>query len=301
MSTKAASFVKLRIHWILDWDGTITQHDTLDTLVSVAASTKPAFPTSDRWSQVTKAYLQDYTVTLDNLISGSRLPATVLEEKDLLHQLRAVEKRSLTRVSDSGIFTGLTRAKLDQGARSAFETRQIEMRNGFEGFFQYTQNRISQGDEFTILSVNWSRRFLASCLAASGSPVPLPNILCNELEGLDRDAPSTGRIVSSIIASGDKLRELECLRGKDLSSIDNRTIVYIGDSWTDLEALLAADLGICIRSDPMGSAQQKLADALERLDIVCPRLSHWPKSDDEWRVVWVRDFEEIRAWAETGL
>lgn len=298
MSTKGASFAESGIQWILDWDGTITQHDTLNALVSVAASTKPAFPTLERWSEVTNAYLQDYTATLEKLIPDAKLPNDLLEEKKLLHNLRAVEKRSLARVSDSGIFAGLTEVQIEQGARKALVTRDIEIRSGFEDFFRATQNRILQGEKVTILSVNWSRQFLAACLAASGSAIPLSDILCNELEGIDRGAPSTGRIVPSIIASEDKLQELEHLGCTNLPSNENRSIVYVGDSWTDLEALLAADLGICIRSDPIGGAQQKVADALERLDIACPHLADW-SSCDKWSVVWARDFDEIRAWADT--
>ena len=74
--------------------------------------------------------------------------------------------------------------------------------------------------------------------------------------------------------------------------------VYIGDSWTDIESLLAADLGICIRDDPMGSSQRKLAEALERLSIPCPRLRDW-EQNDEPSVVWVSDFGEIMDWIET--
>jgi len=74
--------------------------------------------------------------------------------------------------------------------------------------------------------------------------------------------------------------------------------VYVGDSWTDIECLLAADLGICIRDSPMGSSQAKLAEALTRLGISCLRLKDY-KDADEWGVVWASDFAEICDWVES--
>jgi hypothetical protein len=143
--------------------------------------------------------------------------------------------------------------------------------------------------------VNWSRHFISSCLKAAGVAVDSSIILANELDGFAEGKPSTGQISSDgemkIIASVDKLKHLEKMRKASAAPI-----VYVGDSWTDIECLLAADLGICIRDEPMGSSQRKLTEALERLRIGCPPLSSSDEADGS-QVVWARDFVEIQAWA----
>ncbi len=284
------------IHWILDWDGTITKQDTLDALVNISAATKPDFPTLDQWQRVSQAYMDDYTATLAQIVPNGKLPITISEEKRLLAHMRPVEQRSLDRVSSSGIFAGLTRQAIDAGARQAINSRAVQLRNGFTDFFKYVRNN-RQKDEIVLLSVNWSRHFIQACLGASGvTDIPTPSIFSNELDNIDSGEPSTGVVIpvttndeGLIMSSGDKLEKMKRMR----ESKDQK--VYVGDSWTDIECLLAADLGICIRDEPMGTSQKKLAEALTRLGVSCPRLEDY-RDADEWNVVWVRDFAEIQDW-----
>ncbi|KAI8935753.1 hypothetical protein NX059_007273 [Plenodomus lindquistii] len=294
------------IHWILDFDSTITTHDTLTTLVSISASNSPSFPVPNPWSALTTAYLHDYTSTLSAL--APTLPTTLPGEKALLQTLRPVEQKSLTRVSSSGIFTGLTYTALLSGARKARQEGGVELRKGFEAFYEVVMMQRDGdrgGEKITILSVNWSALFIHACLPSS-PPFSMKDILANELEGLSKESPdsqSTGRIVQRVVSSGDKVRELERLRREDEEEGSGKggMIVYVGDSWTDIEALIAADLGICIRDEEMGRAQRELADALERLGIECVRLGEGGgKMDgrDNVNMVWARDWDEIRAWSE---
>ncbi|KAF1832895.1 hypothetical protein BDW02DRAFT_501923 [Decorospora gaudefroyi] len=284
-------------HWILDWDGTITKNDTLDTLVHIAATAKPNFPTQDHWRRVSQAYMNDYSATIEKLAPNGHLPQSFEDEKRLLAQLKAVEQRSLDRVSSSSIFAGLSRKALEEGAWQAIASRRVEIRNGFAAFFQHIQVR--ERDRISILSVNWSRHFIRSCLDACGINLPFASTLSNELDKIDSGEPSTGLIVpatgadgTSIISSGDKLERLKDMRR------ENERIVYVGDSWTDIECLFAADVGICIRDECLGSGQKKLAKALERLGAVCPRLKDW-EGADQCGVPWATDFGEIRDWMES--
>ncbi|KAF9692306.1 hypothetical protein EKO04_009416 [Ascochyta lentis] len=294
------------IHWILDWDGTITRRDTLDALVSIAAFSKPSLSIFDEWKRVSEAYMTDYTATMEKRAPDGDLPKTLQGERDLLRTLESVEQTSLDRVSSSGIFSDLTRKLLDEGAKRVIDSRKVELRKGFAQFLQHMQSRGS--DDLDLLSVNWSRHFISSCLKAGEAYVDPQAIYANELDGIERDLVSTGKISPDedaemkIVSSGDKLeylvrlRKLKCeSRNESLDS--SRPIVYVGDSWTDIECLLEADLGICIRDDPIGSSQRKLAERLQSLGIRCPRLQDW-KDADEWQVVWARDFAEIQAWLE---
>ncbi|KAL6706878.1 hypothetical protein ACN47E_005021 [Coniothyrium glycines] len=302
MST--SGFHSQPIQWILDWDGTITKQDTLDSLVGIAASTKPGFPTKQHWDRVTQAYINDYIETLEKLAPQGRLPKDLLSEKDLLLKLRDVEQRSLDRVSSSGIFAGLSGRQLDDGATTAIVDKQVQLRNGFKHFLDLVRRRqVRYEDTMCILSVNWSRRFITACLRAADAKINLMCTLSNELDGINEDMPSKGHIGAAeervIISSGDKLRELERIRRQIAVSGRQAVIVYVGDSWTDIECLLAADLGICIRDEPMGSSQKKLAEALQRLGIACPHLKDFHDIGVQ-RVAWARDFEEIWEWIESN-
>lgn len=299
MSTKPLFKKDQPIHWILDWDGTITKKDTLDALVSISAAEKPDFPTVDHWKSVSQAYMDDYTATMKKLVPTGALPTTIVEEKQLLAKLKEVEQRSLDRVHSSAIFTNLTRRGIELGASRVVESGQVQLRTGFPSFFKHIQSR--EGDAFAILSVNWSCHFIHSSLATSNISVASNAILSNELDGISAGVPSSGRIVAAasgepdpIVSSGDKLQIFEQIKEA------NEPKVYIGDSWTDIECLLGADLGICIRDGPMGSSQKTLADALTRLGVPCPKLREWGQHKGSG-VFWVRDFTEVLEWAENSF
>jgi 2-hydroxy-3-keto-5-methylthiopentenyl-1-phosphate phosphatase len=297
MSTNRAPSLKGPIHWVLDWDGTITKKDTLDSLVNIAASTKPNFPTQDRWKSVVEAYMSDYTTTLEQLAPGGALPRTIEGESKLLKALKVTEQRSLDRVFESKIFESLTKGALEEGAKKAVESGDVVLRPGCVELLQsLSHHAMAKGDILHIVSVNWSRHFISSCLKAAGAEVDSALIIANELDGITEGKSSSGEISPDgsvkVVASDDKLFYLERIREANSASI-----VYVGDSWTDIECLLAADLGICIRDEPMGSSQRKLAEALERLNVACPRLADWNKADDS-RAVWARDFVEIQEWAK---
>ncbi|OSS55049.1 hypothetical protein B5807_01485 [Epicoccum nigrum] len=284
------------IHWILDWDGTITRSDTLDALVSIAASTKPDSLVQEEWQRVSDAYMSDYNGAMKKLAPGGEWPKAIQDEKRLLLTLSSVEQASLDRVSASGIFAGLTRQLIEEGTKNLINSKKVELRKGFASFLDSAQKR--PFDRLDLLSVNWSRQFIGACLRAAGSPVQKSSIYANELDSIEKNLVSHGHISPKndaemlIISSADKLRYLNKLREQLASS----ALVYVGDSWTDIECLLEADLGVCIRDEPLGSSQKKLADRLQSLGVRCPHLSEWRQADEP-QVVWARDFTEIEDWA----
>jgi 2-hydroxy-3-keto-5-methylthiopentenyl-1-phosphate phosphatase len=291
-----------QIHWVLDWDGTITRHDTLSALVNLAASYKPDFPVTSKWERLSQDYVSDYTSDWEALTGRGRLPKTVQEERELLQSLTVTEMRSLRRVSASGIFSGLTRQQLDEGAAKAIEAKHVELRRGYTEFSQMHR----RGDMFNILSVNWSRHFIGACLHAAGASLEPASIYANELEGIDAGRRSNGELLPEggmhIVSSADKLHHLKQLQQRQRNQAHKETIatVYVGDSRPDIECLLAADVGICIRDDAMSSSQKALFEDLQRLQVRCRHVGEWEWEDrDEWNVVWARDFEEIRAWVDS--
>jgi hypothetical protein len=287
------------VHWVLDWDGTITQKDTLDALVNIAASTKPDFPTQERWKHVVDAYMSDYTSSLDKLAPDGALPTTLKGEAKLLKELKSVEQRSLDRVFESKIFADLTKESLEAGAKKAIESGEVVIRPGCVELLRRLSTRsTSNGDKLHILSVNWSRQFILSCLKTAGVHLDPEIVLANELEGIDEGKHSTGQISPDgslkIIASDDKLRHRQ-----QIMEEDPMPTVYVGDSWTDIECLLGVQLGICIQDEPLGSSQKKLAEAFKRLNVACPRLSVWEEVGEPG-LTSARDFVEIQKWFENN-
>lgn len=215
-------------------------------------------------------------------------------EKKLLSDLKVVEQRSLDRVFGARIFEGVTREVLEEGAEKAVRDGEVELREGCVEFMRSIL--ASKEDKLHILSVNWSRCFIASCLKVAGVDVDASIVLANELEGIEQGRPSTGQISPDgsmkIISSGDKLRYLEQIREQG-----SARIVYVGDSWPDIECLVAANVGICIRDEPMGSSQRNLAEALERLGVACTYI-RGHDGHAQSQVAWAKDFSEISTWVE---
>jgi thiamine phosphate phosphatase / amino-HMP aminohydrolase len=291
------------VHWVLDWDGTLTKRDTLNTLVNIAAENKPDFPVLKEWERLSNAYMEDYKSTLQHLIPDGKYPTTVSSEKALLKDLEPVEQRSVDHVSSSGIFQGLTMSNIGSGAVKAIRMAEVQLRDGCDSFFKQFQvdklERPAAGQCFkniSLLSVNWSQAFIAHCLHATAIDKDLEMfefIKSNEIGFMEGEQISSGIISGKdgrrILSSWDKLS-----RFKDLKHNSEREVawVYIGDSWTDLECLLDADVGICIRDEPMNSTQSKLADALVRLEIDCLHIN----DEHTGPIIWARDFEEIQEW-----
>ncbi|KAF2710444.1 hypothetical protein K504DRAFT_262315 [Pleomassaria siparia CBS 279.74] len=335
------------IAWVLDFDGTVTKRDTLDALVDIAAEAKPKDTISAAWKHCTESYLSDYSAALKQYAPDS-LPTTVEAEKELLEDLKEVERKSIDRVSASKIFERVTAAQLRYGAAKAVKSGRVQLRFGVNEFLHHVLSQYSQQDHSPstvgILSVNWSRRFITACLQAARASFdkPLPEvrsmapeftvntvenaevkelhqahstnspkhteaplwmeIFANELGGLEDGGHSTGKLCAgniSILSSHDKLLYLEYIQDQMSASGATKPIpvIYVGDSWTDFDCLLKANLGICIRDDPMTSSQRMLADSFKRLGIQCLHV-HEGKTD-KWGVVWAKDFEQIKEWAET--
>lgn len=85
-------------------------------------------------------------------------------------------------------------------------------------------------------------------------------------------------------------------------------VVYIGDSTTDLECLLAADVGICMRdAEAMGSSQRELAETCVRIGVEVEDFGRLDRSyefgfgeeaetemEKRKKVWWVDGFEMVR-------
>jgi hypothetical protein len=325
------------IHWILDWDGTLTSHDTLGALVNIARDARHVVGIQGKWEDLGRAYREDHEAALQACAPDGKLPATVLDERRLLRRLGEVERQSVDRVVASGIFEGLKSGDLQHGAVKAIASNDVQLRTGCLDFFAHIHSRIDAQeadlDAVDVLSVNWSQQFIAMCLNASNAALaPNPQFDLRHTAnshakiGLSKSQQLREHITSTagqdyadtqpfampiyanelalrqsgrprLVSSDDKLYYLQRLRRINPYTMKPIPIVYLGDGWMDLECLLAADMGICIRDTPLTTSQEQLQGSLNRLGIRCPHVSDWDECD-EWAVAWAQDFREVESWME---
>ncbi|KAF2094118.1 hypothetical protein NA57DRAFT_47016 [Rhizodiscina lignyota] len=289
-----------RIHLILDFDGTLTYSDTLAVLGNIQPTLTRPKP-SLTWNEIAVAYIQDYSTHEASYTPRKEDRRTLFQEREWLASLAPIESCSAQRVEEAGTFTGVTSSDIESTARKAVDDGSIKLRNGW-------QSLLTTGHDMdvSIMSVNWSRTFIKAVLLAAGARVVDQSrfrlgeslhklqIHANEIGGLEREGGSDGSLEGEIRTSGDKVRVMKEI---GLGAEEKPTVVYVGDSNTDLECLVEADVGICMRDVDMGSGQKSLAETLERLDIDVVPLDEITNQQEEGegrkQLYWASDFEGI--------
>lgn len=260
---------------IFDFDGTITQSDTIGALVDASLSfhKSQGHDLTTQWEQVVKAYTEDLQ-TFKNMYEPRERDRTTLEaERRYLDAIHDIDESSVARVSASGIFNGLNEAHLFRFGNEAAKSGAVKLRSGFAQLVELAQER---GWSIKIVSVNWSSAFIRGVLH------PLTaEVISNDVE------ETSGRIRGPVIlgkgltSSIDKLHILNHLK---LHGHTN-DVVYFGDSLTDIECLLSK--GIVIASDRESAFLQSLA----RIGLSVPHVSEQTSSDGT--IVWATNFDEV--------
>ncbi|KAG9748050.1 hypothetical protein KCU73_g7193, partial [Aureobasidium melanogenum] len=313
--------MKLRrpIHLILDWDGTLTRKDTLSLVGNIAyhANSSTSLPP---WSDFVNGYMNDYTEHASRYEPTSSARTTIDQERQWLASLTSIENKSVQRVESSRIFKRVKASHVDHIAASSVENGHLQLRSDWDSLFQTLLS--SPNNKISILSVNWSARFIRQSLLSASSKLTSPanetlysyvtgmDIQANEISNLESAKGSDGRLSkdssSGIRTSADKLSHLPlrcqqkleiCALTREFAEQQDDLVVYIGDSATDLEALLAADVGICIRDDPTGSSQRELAETLHRIGVdvrsIDEDIDLKRAADEQMVVYWTRGFDLV--------
>lgn len=193
--------------------------------------------------------MADYTAHTVGRPSSNR--TTVGQELDFLASLLPVERASIERIEAGGVFAGILEAELAEAAAT-----RVELRSGW--FRDVVRPALKSGAKVSILSVNWSAGWIREALKAGavregGDAQNLDKleILSNDLV-VDDEGITTGKLTrwfeernEGIWTAKEKKLVLDQLVGCEEGS-PGRVTVYVGDSSTDLEAALAADVGIYI-------------------------------------------------------
>ncbi|KAL3424721.1 hypothetical protein PVAG01_04002 [Phlyctema vagabunda] len=289
--------------YILDFDGTITKSDTISTLFSLALTTDPSQHKSQAHGAILSGYAQDYSAHAAAYEPQSR--DTLASELAFLRSLAPVEQRSFARVSASRILAGVD-FSLAAGAavtvigdgdgevaatNGAREVR-VEIRKGFTAVLRELEDRQSP---WAVLSVNFSRDFIAGIIrhALGRDTAGGFKIISNSVDFQTGaiSGPGGKRVLATC---QDKRHYLQELREEWREETEE--LVYVGDSATDLECLMDADVGIVIvnEGDEEGSG---LLKTLRRIGLTAVHVSEFRGRDDANKKVlfWARDFEEIIA------
>lgn len=341
-----------RIHLLLDWDGTITAADTLHFVAGIGykhhnredllsdAGLRASQPrtTLRPWRELVQAYTDDMEAHGADYPIPTNSRKTVQEEVGYLASLAQVENRSVQRVEDTGLFKGVTREEVDNAAKDALQSGVLELNDGWDRLLQVawgpSRGTGSEGNsdvKISVVSVNWSGRFIQSCLSQSAlerfaAESNRITVYANELEGLESCGVATGQLTKNsnrgIRTAADKGRYMpnRCMHrfyakfpgqggGSFVNSSDaellsegndNYLTVYVGDSTTDLLCLLAADVGICIVGPEGTSSVMKV---LQRIGVEVAPIAAWrdalSKREQQTRpLLTAKDFREIADWIE---
>jgi 2-hydroxy-3-keto-5-methylthiopentenyl-1-phosphate phosphatase len=208
----------------IDFDGTIAVSEAFENLAATAYLTVSASSGIPPWSHFDDLYMCDYCAAIAHLPE----PATLAEELQLqaLANLTKAAKDSFGRVKRSGVFNAVSEQALVDEAKT------VEIRPGFWEFVAAAEKR---GVRVSVLSRNWSVRWIRTVLRESQGAGTLAErlwVYCPEilpdgvLAASPRDRPFD-------VFSGDNKREVmkKERRGKE-------EVVFIGDDNSDLAPIL---------------------------------------------------------------
>ncbi|KAJ3160433.1 hypothetical protein HDU86_000767 [Geranomyces michiganensis] len=272
---------------VVDFDGTLTTHDTLSALAALAntkyhSSALSSSDASPTWSELVNKYT-------DELALAEAAAATITDLSAYLASFRDVERRSVTRVSDSRVLRGITKPAIHTAGKA------VEFRTGAGRVltrWQERRQRDQQGEAATISdngavaaavvvnSVNWSKDLVSAQLD------PRVVVLCNELQ-FDGQDVSTGVVEGNMLVAADKLDAVLAACPK----LDG--CVAVGDSQTDLLVLLAAEIGIIM------APGEDMIKTCDRFHIELDEISQCPGSSKRGSRLYVAaNWDEIEQLLE---
>ncbi|MDE0300264.1 MAG: haloacid dehalogenase-like hydrolase [Candidatus Poribacteria bacterium] len=211
---------------ISDFDETISQKDTIQTIVGIAMQNRTANepPTVEEWKQMAGWYTSRYSRRCNKWLS---VPRDRSQETftDFLSDIESLDVDSIGRVMKKNFLAGLRQDQLRK-AGSQVQTR--------EGVKECLSEMRSAGVVVEILSANWSQTFVKEAVLGFCDSVVANRLL------FDKRGYSTGELKLRVVSAHDKLRHFKFRRSK------TGLTGFVGDSISDLRAILEADVGILV-------------------------------------------------------
>ncbi|PSR88967.1 hypothetical protein BD289DRAFT_431552 [Coniella lustricola] len=279
---------------ILDFDGTITECDTIGNIGKAALAWQDCDEDvrqglTAQWEDVVSSYFQDLAA-YDASQPPQEQRRTVEHELAYLRGRRAVEQASLARVAELGLFRG------PSGPTRLFEAGQRDriagtttLRPGFSEWIEALQQSAQPVPSLHVVSVNFSVSYIKGVL----QPwlYAFSSVTANELQpdgSISRDSslaiPTAHDAHTAWTTCEDKAIATSYLS----TQIPGSVKAYFGDSTTDIECLMRHG-GYVLDSDGQGT----LLSTLRRLGYAVPHTSDSGASLAEKRICWARDFHEV--------
>jgi len=244
---------------VVDFDETCTDADTTPVLRDLVKAHRPVeeHPEIDRlWKELTDLYLDDYYKVLGKVQDQVKQegPFDALDENylnkltALLDQLCKVGTDSVERVVESKVLRGVPKDSIQPLLTNQLRT-QWKLR---EGCLEALHHFVNSGVGTKIISINWSSILISAILQAKSSGGDLDiEIFSNDL-CFDDSMVTNGVLLRSIDGASEKrdkfmdvskdiLSEKSFIQGAD-------SIIYFGDSLTDLLAMEASGVPVLIGS-----------------------------------------------------
>lgn len=273
----------------VDWDETITTEDTLSILAPNSQEVKQG----PNFYHYQAEYVRDHERFVLNF-------GDIKTKEDLLRYVKDVkvsESETISKVVQGGLFAGTYHTQRLE------RLNQVKFRHGWARMAEYISQGAQSGELVSyVVSVNWSKKFIAEGLRRECDTVEIPglykpgfsDIFANELEEDAETGTCTGRIVGPyqtepLLTGYDKLSICEKVAAKNPDSIQ----VYVGDSLTDWPCLLWADVGILMGSN---SSLLKKLHATNWHQSLCP-VEQWltlNKEEKKSNVVHAKDWNEVQ-------
>jgi 2-hydroxy-3-keto-5-methylthiopentenyl-1-phosphate phosphatase len=277
--------------FVLDFDGTITTKDTISTLLNFALSTQASDKqdlTAAR-DEIVAKYGKDYSKHVKDYRPVKEERKTLAREIEYYRCLHDVETRSFERVSNSGLFRGISSREWEVFGSHAVKTGEVVIRGGFGDFVE----RIDMsGGIWGVVSVNFSSHFIRGVLASAGVDASKVEVIANHpYENGILMGPETRENRSVMATSDAKLASMKAMLNSWRSKAGGNfsKVVYVGDSGTDVECLtIEGTTGIVIAEDRDSS----LMETLDRVGVDVKHVDVY-RDGQESRVYWARDFREI--------
>ncbi|PKI83264.1 hypothetical protein MVES1_002998 [Malassezia vespertilionis] len=232
--------------FLTDWDGTITEHDTLSLVAPTDTQVqdgKNTFAYYENMYQETMSKFKDDYGPID---SENTL-------REYIGDVLKAEKITLNKIIEDGLFQGI------RGDELRSRVSQVAFRPGWDQIQAWIcAHTPCDCVHAYIISINWSRQFIHEALLLNTkekqgvdcNTTGFEGILANEVE--ECTGICTGRIVGPngappLLTGIDKLNIFRDIRSQ---YVKEPITLYLGDSVPDLLCLLEADVAIIMGNNP---------------------------------------------------
>lgn len=215
-----------------DFDKTCTIEPVLDIYKSREDYINSKETLDNTWFELVKSYSKSIGEVFHLLKNDTAFEFDEVGLQKFLSQVGIVDEMAMDRLISSNILKGIT----VEGLQIFSRTVQLK-----PGVLTVLKNLMDLGLPLHLISLNFSEQLISFVLNRK-TKLPI-KIHSNNL--VFRDGICTGNVEKKFTTAVHKEAELD-----QLNKVGSGVIVYVGDSSTDLLALLKADIGIIIGNSP---------------------------------------------------